>query len=181
MARISMIVCDLCKEEIKEDDTSYDIVLSSYKKKPLKSGSLVRVEESQPKSQEEGEICSNCHRSLVARLNKLPDDILRTQKIALTFPNKPINPHEPAQFDWPLAPLTGAIGQKSGENVSDELSEGQINSQKAKQLSEGEFKVKSRAHMIKRPKYPKCTHDKKSFGDNGKFICLLCQEILGAV
>ncbi len=170
MARISMIVCDLCKEEIKEDDTAYAIVLSSYVNGNKNS-----------ESQENGEICRNCHRSLVIRLNKSPTDLLRASQMALTFPNKPINPQKPAQFLDCFGIELGATGQNFGKSAAVGLSESQINSETAQQLAEGEFKVKSRAHLIERLPPPKCNHDKKSFGDDGKFICLLCDEILGAV
>jgi len=54
-------------------------------------------------------------------------------------------------------------------------------SDEAVTLADGEFKVPSKAHTVPRPPEKKCQHDKKSFGDDGKFICLLCNEVLGVV
>lgn len=171
-----MIVCDLCKEEIKEGDTEYSIVLSSCKDDDAGSRGIQR-----PGNEESGEICRNCHRSLVNRLNKSPADLLRAPQMALIFPNKPINPQQPAQFLDCVGVELGATGQKIGKSTAVGLSAPRFNSETAQQLSDGEFKVKSVAHMIQQPPSPKCNHDKKSFGDDGRFICLLCDEVLGAV
>lgn len=175
MARISMIVCDLCKEEIKEDETAYAIVLSLCVD-DNKSRGIKR-----PGKEESGEICVNCHRSLVSRLNKSPADLLRAPKMPLTFPPAAINPQKPAQFLDCITTNVGAAGLQVGKSATVEFSDGPINSVDAKQIGDGEFKVASRAHTIPRQLPPKCTHDKKSFGDDGKFICLVCQEVLGSV
>lgn len=170
-----MTVCDLCKEEIKEDDTAYAIVLSSCKNNTQSRGIQ------SPGNEKSGEICANCHRSLLNRLNKSPADLLRVPQMALTFPSSPINPQKPAQFLDCTGIELGTTGQNLGKSAAVGLFGGQINEAGVKLLADGEFKVESRAHMIKRPPSPECNHDKKSFGDDGRFICLLCDEVLGTV
>lgn len=154
MARISMTICDLCKEEIKEDDTEYSIVLSSCKdSKATARGTKV------PADLNSGEICCNCHRSLLARLKKSPADLLR-----------PINSQRSSGPFSETHLFSGRTAPSAPRDSVEDLF----------QLADGEFRVPSQAHTVPRAAEPECHHDKKSFGDDGKFICLSCNEVLGA-
>jgi len=134
MARISMILCDLCKQEIKyEDGTDYGIILFKLKENKEKK--------------EEGEICLKCYRSLLNRV-----------KSPCGLPKKTETKTEPKI--------------KDSKDTNVESTRKEIN-----QIAEGEYRVPSRAHLIKH-KESECSHDKKTFIGDGKFMCKECKEVL---
>jgi len=122
MARISLVICDLCKEKI-EDEAIFGIVLTSRDEMGTN-----------------GEICKNCFRSLLSRLKSSPETVLQTRLRTQGGPN-----NSPQSLRC-IGVQDGGSGVVLG--VSDAVS----HPEGSKELSDGEFKVPSQAHTIPREK-----------------------------
>ncbi len=148
MAKISMIICDLCNKEIK-DSTVYEITLSSFEKE--------RIDKA-------GEICLICYRSLLGRLNK-----------AAHLPMVWSRESKPQTADNPEQSLD-CIGVTDGSPTTLGKSTF-ISTPTAIKSEDGEFKVPSLAHTIKHEVVRKCTHDRTRMSEDGNsFNCLDCGE-----
>jgi len=154
MARISLVVCDLCKENI-EGAAVYGIALIRYN------------DTGEEYKENKGEICPNCYRSLVSRLNK---EVEPASWLPPRAQQAPSNSRQSLRCVGVQDDGSGVVG------VSDAVER----PPGSKKLCEGEFKVPSQAHIVPREK-PNCKHDRKSFADNGELICLECSELLGKV
>ena len=116
MARISLILCDLCKEKIsKEDDGAFEISLIQN----VGEGNLLA-----------GEICAKCHASLTARL-------LSTEKLNVRSPQQPAAVRKTARdllvektaedlYEAPEAPIGPTKEEKAGRKPTSDLLEDEL-------------------------------------------------------
>jgi len=165
MARISLVVCDLCKENI-EGAAVYGITLVRYN------------DTGDEYKEDKGEICPNCYRSLVDRLNK------EVKPESWVHPRSQQAPSNPRQSLQCVGVVDGdqelALGRSDAGGVLDG----------SKKIINGETVIPSqgicqtgqvRWSSKTKKKKPDCKHNRKSLGPDEELICLECEQVLGKV
>lgn len=158
MARISLVICDLCKNQIEQDD------VGKYEVSLVLNGSLPQLET--------GEACRKCYTALFNRL-KSPKKIELKPKTT----KKHEKPYSGSTKAWDLGVEDGAEDGYAGPVKAIGPSEEEKGERKAtKELLEDELtKVPSRFNKAKATSIvnkarSKCPHHFKNWND-GKVIC----------
>ena len=147
MAKISMTICDLCKEEIKTTQTGIYAI------------ELISIDNSRSKESDSkinGEICRICHDALLGKLKKAAAPWVA-----------PRTPNNSKQSDELLE--IKDVAHSPSDTKSFILS--------ASIDDDGfAVKIPSKAHTVPVRIYDTCKHDRKRMDDDGNFMCLDCME-----
>ena len=151
MARINLIVCDLCREQIDNED-----------------GGKFKIGLEGPEFSMLGEICSTCYEALLARLKseKSPSTVKASKgspvKQALVTPDVPID-DELSYADPNQVPVGPSVEEKADRAATKELLEDELN------VVPSRFD-KRKANKIVEKNKDACPHHFKTWQD-GKVIC----------
>ena len=154
MARISLIICDLCGDKINEDEAGqYEVSLICNS-----NGSI-----------EPGEMCGSCYKALLLRLRSETKPVLRAAEKSLEKRTDPVA--TPASSTTSAAPEASepALGPSEAEKAERKPTKELLDDELTKVPSK--FNRRKAEAKVTEMKGGTCPHYFKSVDDKGRIIC----------